>query len=89
MFPARAVRSPDFLALSVPLDFAAEVVRVPLVPERTLPFDVAQRVDAQTAAIRAFAPFAARHLAGSCAAGHARDLIGIGARPGAGVRSLA
>ena len=69
VFPARAVRSPDFLALSVPLDFAAEVVRVPLVPERTLPFDVAQRVDAQTAAIRAFAPFAARHLAGSCAQG--------------------
>jgi DNA-binding transcriptional LysR family regulator len=69
LFPVLAGHGPDYLGISGPHDFPPEVVRVPLVPPRTLPFEFIQRTGVARAAVRAFAPFAADHLAASCAAG--------------------
>jgi DNA-binding transcriptional LysR family regulator len=64
-FPARAGHDPGYLGVSGFLDFPSGVMRVPLVPHRTLPFEFVQRAGASRAALRAFAPFAVAHLA-SC-----------------------
>jgi hypothetical protein len=47
-------------------DFPPGVTRVPLVPPHTMPFEFIQRAGLNRAALRAFAPFAAEHLASSC-----------------------
>ncbi len=65
--PARAGHAPDYLGVGPWNDFPPEVTRVPLVPPRTMPFEVVQRAGATRAAVRAFAPFAAAHVAASCA----------------------
>ncbi|MCW3047693.1 MAG: LysR family transcriptional regulator [Solirubrobacterales bacterium] len=67
LFPVRAGHERDYLGISGRHDFPPEVIRVPLVPPRTLPFEFIQRAGVNRAAVRAFAPFAAAHLAGSCA----------------------
>jgi hypothetical protein len=66
-YPARAAHDPGYLGVSGTLDFPPGVTRVPLVPARTLPFEFVQRAGVNGAAARAFAPFAAEHLAASCA----------------------
>lgn len=66
-FPVRAGHDPDYLGVSVALDFPPEVTWVALVPPRTLPYELVQRAGIGGAAARAFAPFAAEHLAASCA----------------------
>jgi DNA-binding transcriptional LysR family regulator len=67
LLPARAGHDPEYLGISGRHDFPAEVMRVPLVPPRTLPFEFVQRAGVSRAAVRAFAPFAAEHLAATCA----------------------
>ena len=67
LFPARAGLASDYLGVSGEHDFPPTVTRVPLVPAPTLPFEFIQRAGAARAAVRAFPPFAADHLAASCA----------------------
>jgi DNA-binding transcriptional LysR family regulator len=69
LFPARAGIEPDYLGISGRHDFPPDVVRVPLAGALTLPYEFVQRAGAARAAVRAFAPFAAEHLAASCAEG--------------------
>ncbi len=67
LFPALAGHDHDYLGISGRLDFPPEVTRVPITPVPTLPFEFVQRAGVGRAAVRAFAPFAAEHLAASCA----------------------
>ena len=67
LFPARAGLASDYLGVSGEHDFPPTVTRVPLVPTPTLPFEFIQRAGPARAAVRAFPPFAADHLAASCA----------------------
>jgi DNA-binding transcriptional LysR family regulator len=69
LYPARAGHGAGYLGISGAHDFPPEVIRVPLVPPRTLPFEFVQRAGVSRAAVRAFAPFAAEYLAASCAQG--------------------
>jgi DNA-binding transcriptional LysR family regulator len=69
LFPALAGHDRDYLGISGRHDFPPEVTRVPIAPARTLPFEFIQRAGVNRAAVRAFAPFAAEHLAASCADG--------------------
>jgi len=66
-YPVRAGRSPDYLGISPRNDFPREVISVPLVPPCRLPFEFIARAGSSRAAVRAFAPFAARYLAHPCA----------------------
>jgi DNA-binding transcriptional LysR family regulator len=66
LFPARAGYGPDYLGISGRHDFPPDVISVPLVPPCTLPYEFVQRAGINRAAVRAFAPFAAEHLAASC-----------------------
>lgn len=66
-YPVRAGRSPDYLGISPRNDFPPAVVTVPLVPPCRLPFEFIARAGSSRAAVRAFAPFAADHLADPCA----------------------
>jgi DNA-binding transcriptional LysR family regulator len=66
LFPARAGRDPDYLGVSGAIDFPPEVIRVPLQPALSLPYEFVQRAGMNSVAARAFAPFAAEHLAASC-----------------------
>lgn len=66
LLPTRALRDPDYLGIMVQHDFPPGVTRVPLVPPHTMPFEFIQRAGLNRAAVRAFAPFAAQHLASSC-----------------------
>jgi DNA-binding transcriptional LysR family regulator len=59
--PYNALRTASALALSVPVGFPDDVVRLPLLPERTMRYMVAHRVEDARASVRAFAAFAARH----------------------------
>jgi DNA-binding transcriptional LysR family regulator len=61
LLPMNALRTPESLSISVPTGFPDGVVRVPLVPPASMAFHVVHRSDAGTAAVRAFAAFAARH----------------------------
>jgi DNA-binding transcriptional LysR family regulator len=66
LFPVRAGRDTHYLGISGQHDFPPEVIRVALVPPRTIPYEFVQRAGVNSAAVRAFAPFAAEHLAASC-----------------------
>ena len=66
LFPALAGHDRDYLGISGRHDFPPEVTHVPIAPARTLPFEFVQRAGVSRAAVRAFAPFAAEHLATSC-----------------------
>ena len=61
LLPMNALRTPDALSVSVPTGFPGDVVQVPLVPSAEMAYQVVHRADAGTAAVRAFAAFAARH----------------------------
>jgi DNA-binding transcriptional LysR family regulator len=61
LLPMNALRTPDALSISVPTGFPNGVVEIPLVPPAVMTFQVVHRADAGTAAVRAFAAFAARH----------------------------
>lgn len=73
LFPARAAREPDFVAVTPAIDFPGHVVGIPLVPPATMPFEVIHREDASRSAVRAFGTFAREHLGEACAAGMTAD----------------
>jgi DNA-binding transcriptional LysR family regulator len=62
IYPPNAARTPGHLSLMVATDYPEGTVCVPLVPARTLPFDVVRRAETSRSAVRAFARFAAEHL---------------------------
>jgi DNA-binding transcriptional LysR family regulator len=62
VFPPRAGMASTYLSVSVPVDFPDDVSRIPLVPERTLPFEFVQRAETNRAAVRAYAHFAVENL---------------------------
>lgn len=64
VYPPSAGLAAGYLTVSVPVDFPAGVVRVPLVPPRTLPFEFVQRAETSVSAVRAFARFAREYLTG-------------------------
>jgi len=68
--PFEALRTSSSLALSVPVGFPDDVVRLPLRPEPAMRYQVAHRAEDGRAAVQAFAAFAARHH-GDRAAGDA------------------
>jgi DNA-binding transcriptional LysR family regulator len=68
-FPARAGHDRGYLGVSGVIDFPPGVIRIPLIPPRTLQFEFVQRAGVSSAALRAFPPFAVAHLAASCAQG--------------------
>jgi DNA-binding transcriptional LysR family regulator len=61
--PLNAMRVPDALTVSIDVGYPDEVARVPLVPPASMHYFVVHRTDVGTAAVRAFAAFAARHAA--------------------------
>lgn len=72
VYPPSAALEPDYLSVTVPVDYPEGVVRVPLVPRATLPFEFVQREETNRAAIRAYERFAVQHLARQiCAEGMA------------------
>jgi DNA-binding transcriptional LysR family regulator len=62
VYPPWAGLTGTYLSVSVPVDFPAGVVRIPLVPARTLPFAFVQRAETNRSAVRAYTRFAAEHL---------------------------
>jgi hypothetical protein len=56
------VLTASYLTVTVPLDFPDGVVSVPLVPPRTLPFELVQRAETNRSAVRSFARFAVERL---------------------------
>jgi DNA-binding transcriptional LysR family regulator len=62
--PFTALRTAGSLSLSVPVGFPEHVVQLPLRPRRTMHYLVAHRAEDASAAVRAFAAFAARHRGG-------------------------
>jgi DNA-binding transcriptional LysR family regulator len=76
LYPTRAARAPGYLGVSPVIDYAADVVGVPLVPACTMPFEAIHREDASRSAVRAFGSFARAFLAAAgepCAAGMPAD----------------
>ena len=65
LLPMNALRTPDALSVSVPTGFPGDVAQIALVPPAEMAFHVVHRADAGTAAVRAFAAFAARHARGA------------------------
>lgn len=63
LFPPSAALTDGYLSVTVPVDFPDGVVSIPLVPRRTVPFEFVQRAETNRAAVRAYARFAAEHLA--------------------------
>ena len=63
LYPPSAAAEPGYLSVTVPLDYPDGVVAIPLVPARTLPFVFVQRAETNRSAVRAYARFAAAHLA--------------------------
>ncbi len=63
IFPPSAALTPTYLSVTVPMDFPERVVRIPLVPRRTLPFVFVRRADSGRAVVRAYGAFAAEHFA--------------------------
>ncbi len=61
--PMQSLRTGEALAVTVDVGFPPDVVRIPLVPEPTMSFEVAHRADVATPAVRAFATFTERHAA--------------------------
>ena len=66
--PFNGLRDPSALALSVPVGFPADVVRLALLPEQVMRYFVAHRAEDARPAVRAFAAFAARHARGQATA---------------------
>ena len=62
IYPPRSGIHPGYMSLSVRLDSPDTVVRVPLEPERTMPFEFVHRIETSRSAVRAFAKFAAERL---------------------------
>lgn len=62
VYPPRAGLTKGYLSVTIPVDFPDGVVRIPLVPARTLPFEFVQRAQTNRAALRAYARFALEHL---------------------------
>jgi hypothetical protein len=62
VYPPSAALDPGYLSVTVPVDYPEGVVRVPLVPARTLPFAFVQRAETDRSAVRAYARFAAEQL---------------------------
>jgi DNA-binding transcriptional LysR family regulator len=70
VYPPSAGLEPDYLSVTVLLDYPQGVISVPLVPPRTLPFEFVRRAETNRAALRAYARFAIEHLSGQvCAQG--------------------
>jgi DNA-binding transcriptional LysR family regulator len=70
VYPPSAGLEPDYLSVTVLLDYPQGVISVPLVPPRTLPFEFVRRAETNRAAVRAYARFAVEHLSGQvCAQG--------------------
>lgn len=70
VYPPSAALAKGYLSVTVPVDYPAGIVRIPLVPRRTLPFAFVQRAETNRSAVRAYARFAAEHLASApCAPG--------------------
>ncbi|WP_187369072.1 LysR family transcriptional regulator [Baekduia soli] len=65
LVPMNALRTPDALSVSVATGFPDAVARLTLVPAASMSYEVVHRTDAGTAAVRAFAAFAARHARGA------------------------
>jgi LysR family hca operon transcriptional activator len=63
LVPLNAMRVPDALTVSIDVGYPDEVARVQLVPPASMHYFVVHRTDVGTAAVRAFAAFAARHAA--------------------------
>jgi DNA-binding transcriptional LysR family regulator len=63
VYPPSAGLEPDYLSITVPLDYPDGVISVPLVPPTTLPFEFVQRAETNRAAVKAYARFAVEHLA--------------------------
>jgi DNA-binding transcriptional LysR family regulator len=63
VFPPDAGLTASYLSVTVPVDFPNGVVRIPLVPTRTLPFDFVQRHETNRSALRAYVEFAVAHMA--------------------------
>jgi DNA-binding transcriptional LysR family regulator len=63
LVPLNAMRAPEALTVSLDVGYPDEVARVQLVPPASMHYDVVHRTDVGTAAVRAFAAFAARHAA--------------------------
>jgi DNA-binding transcriptional LysR family regulator len=63
LVPLNAMRAPEALTVSIDVGYPDEVARVQLVPPASMHYDVVHRTDVGTAAVRAFAAFAARHAA--------------------------
>jgi DNA-binding transcriptional LysR family regulator len=70
VYPPSAGLEPDYLSVTVPVDYPDRVVSVPLVPPQTLPFEFVQRAGTNRSSVRAYARFAVEHLSGQvCAEG--------------------
>jgi DNA-binding transcriptional LysR family regulator len=69
VYPPSAGLEPDYLSVTVPVDYPEGVVRVPLVPPRTLAFEFVQRTETNRAAIRAYARFAVESLSSQACTG--------------------
>lgn len=63
VYPPSAGVEPDYLSVTVPVDYPDCVISVPLLPPATLPFEFVQRAETNRAAVRAYAGFAIEHLA--------------------------
>jgi DNA-binding transcriptional LysR family regulator len=63
LVPLNAMRTAGALTVSIDVGYPAEVVRAQLTPPESMHYDVVHRIDVGTAAVRAFAAFAARHAA--------------------------
>jgi DNA-binding transcriptional LysR family regulator len=62
LYPPQAALDVRYLSVTVPVDFPEGVLRIPLVPHRTMPFYFVQRAETNRSAVRAFARFAAEQL---------------------------
>lgn len=62
LYPPRAALAEGYVSVTVPVDYPDGVVRVPLVPARTLPFEFVRRAETNRSALRAYARFAREQL---------------------------
>jgi DNA-binding transcriptional LysR family regulator len=62
IFPPDAILDPSDVSVTVPIDFPEGIVRIPLIPPRTLPFFFVQRAETNRSAVRAYERFAVEHL---------------------------
>lgn len=62
VYPPSAALAEGYLSVTVRVDYPAGVVRIPLVPPQTLPFEFVQRAETNRSAVRAYARFAKEYL---------------------------